>query len=86
MFCSSNVFPVICEIVARKLSDLLKVLRLGSTSVWSDWILLIAKGVKSRFIWVLTVLRGAPTGDGSIGQELSKTVYNWSVAHFIADL
>jgi len=49
MFCSSNVFPLICEIVARKLTDLFEVLGLGSTSVWSDLILLIAKGVKSRF-------------------------------------
>ena len=90
MFCCSNVFPLICEIVTRKLSDVLQVLGLGSTSVWSDLILLIVKGVKSRFFWVLTLLSGAPyrctTGDGSIGQELSKTVYNWSVAPFVAAL
>ena len=65
-------------------------LGLGSTYVWSDLILLLVKGVKSHFFWVLTLLSGAlyrcPTGDGSIGQELSKTVYNWSEAHFVAAL
>ena len=63
---------------------------MGSTSVWSNLILLIVKEVKSRFFWVLALLSGAPyrcpTDDGSIGQELSKTVYNWSVAHFVAAL